>query len=43
MKSFVYTRMSPHSFNRLLNWIRPMLLKRVRQGKRMPLDPELKH
>lgn len=39
---YVYTRMSPRSFDYLLNLIRPMLLKRVRRGRRLPLDPELK-
>ncbi|TGZ51404.1 putative nuclease HARBI1 [Temnothorax longispinosus] len=41
-KFFVYTRMSPHSFDRLLNWVRPVLLKKVRRGRRMPVDLELK-
>lgn len=39
---YVYTRMFPHSFNRLLNLVRPILFKKVLRGRRLPLHPELK-
>lgn len=39
---YLYTRMFPHIFDRLLNLVRPVLLKNVSRGRRRPLDPELK-
>ena len=39
---YVYTRMSPRNFDCLLNMMRPLLLKRILRGRRIPLDSKLK-